>query len=230
MELLDGKTVLISGGARGIGFATASAFLAQGAHVAIFSKNPDSLHAAEAALGARGELLAFVADVRDRKKIEEALHAVGTHFGPVGVLVNNAGIAWSGDFATQDYAGIEAVIGVNVTGALWLARAVLPDMLARGDGVIVNIASGAGLAGYAELASYCASKFALVGFTEALDLEVRDRGIRVYAFCPGAVATDMQMQFSGERRGIPPERVAARIVELAGARPRARTGRCVTLP
>jgi 3-oxoacyl-[acyl-carrier protein] reductase len=230
MELPYGKTVLISGGARGIGLATATAFLAADARVAIFSKDPESLHRAEAALGGRGALRAFVADVRDRPAVERVVCEIEREWERIDVLVNNAGIAWDGDFAAQDPDSIAALIDVNVTGVLQLTRLVLPGMIRRGRGVIVNISSGAGLDGFAGLAAYCASKFALVGFTAALDLEVRDQGVRVYALCPGAVATDMQQAFSGERRGLPPARVAERIVELAGPRPRARAGRWVTLP
>ena len=102
-------------------------------------------------------------------------------------------------------------------------------MLARGSGVIINIASGAGLTGFAELASYCASKFAVVGFTESLAQEVAAQGIRVYAVCPGRVDTDMQREYSGRRMGMPPERVAEKILALAGPRPPIRSGRCLEI-
>jgi 3-oxoacyl-[acyl-carrier protein] reductase len=116
-----------------------------------------------------------------------------------------------------------------VKGVLYTTRAVLPHMLEHGSGVIINISSGAGLSGFAGITTYSASKFAVVGFTEALDHEVRDRGIKVYGLCPGRVATDMQQAYAGKKIGMPPEQVAKRIVELAGTRPRARTGTCVTL-
>jgi 3-oxoacyl-[acyl-carrier protein] reductase len=107
---------------------------------------------------------------------------------------------------------------------------VLPGMLARGRGVIINVASGAGLSGFEGLAVYCASKFAVVGFSESLDLEVHDHGIRVYAICPGSVQTAMLRQYATEARGMPPEVVAERIVALADPRAREPTGTCITIP
>jgi len=177
-----------------------------------------------------GEVLAVPADVADCKQLTALVRSARKHVGPVDVLVNNAGTAWFGDFVDEDYASMDAVIDVNVKGVMHLTRMVLPEMLERGAGVIVNVASGAGLSGFAGLVSYCASKFAVVGFTEALDLEVRECGVRVYAVCPGRVATDMQKRYSGHKVGMPPERVAERIVQLAGAMPGAKTGSCVTLP
>jgi len=227
---INEKTVVITGGSRGIGCATARAFLAQGARVAVCALSVDRLRDAEQQLQTLGAVLAQPADVRDPKQVEAFVQAVRVRFGPVDVLVNNAGAAWSGEFVQEDYDSIDRVIDTNVKGVMIATRIVLPQMLARGAGVIINIASGAGLAGFAGLVSYCTSKYGVVGFTEALDLEVRDQGIRIYALCPGRVATDMQQAYSGHRAGMPPEEVAARIVELAGPHPRARTGTCVTLP
>ncbi|BAU47432.1 3-ketoacyl-ACP reductase [Sulfurifustis variabilis] len=219
------QAVLVTGGTRGIGYATAQAFLAQGAHVAICGTNPESLRAAEHAL----EVLAVRADVRDPQQVQSFVEQARKRFGRVDVLVNNAGVAWSGDFADEAYESIARQIDVNVKGVLYTARAVLPYMLEQGAGVIINIASGAGLTAFAGITTYSATKFAVVGFTEALDQEVRDRGIRVYGVCPGRVATDMQQAYAGRKIGMPPEQVAKRIAELAGPKPRARTGSCVTL-
>lgn len=122
-----------------------------------------------------------------------------------------------------------AVIDVNTKGVMYMARAVLPSMQARRSGVIINISSGAGLAGFRDLVSYCTSKFGVVGFTESLDTEVRDYGIRVDGLCPGRVATDMQVHYAGARIGMAPEIVAKRLLALAGPHPRAKTGTCVTI-
>ena len=219
------QTILITGGTRGIGFATAQAFLAQGANVALCGTNPDNLKAAQHQL----EALAVRADVSDPEQVQAFVRQARERFGRIDVLVNNAGVAWSGDFADESYDSIARQIDVNVKGVLYTARAVLPLMLEQGSGVILNISSGAGLTGFAGIATYSASKFAVVGFTEALDREVSGRGIRVYGVCPGRVATDMQQAYAGKKIGMPPEQVAKRIVELAGPRPRARTGSCVTL-
>jgi 3-oxoacyl-[acyl-carrier protein] reductase len=102
-------------------------------------------------------------------------------------------------------------------------------MLQQRQGIIINVSSGAGLTGFSELVTYCASKFAVVGFTESLDQEVGRYGIRVYGICPGRVATDMQKQYSGRKIGMPPEQVAAAILKLAGPHPTIGTGRCLTV-
>jgi 3-oxoacyl-[acyl-carrier protein] reductase len=226
---LAGRTVLVTGAARGIGLATAQAFLSAGARVAICSRDPSSLRRAEGQLRPLGEVFAAPADVRDRGAVHRFVQQTLARVGRLDVLVNNAGVAWTGEFAVQGHDSVDEIIDVNVKGVLHVTREVLPGMLERGSGVIINLSSGAGQSGFPGLASYCASKFAVVGFTEALDLEVRDKGVRVYALCPGRVATDMQVQYSGRRIGLAPEAVAERIVRLAGPHPGARTGTCVTL-
>lgn len=224
------ETAFITGGSRGIGYATARAFLARGARVAICARDMARLAAAQRALAPHGEVLTVAADVRDPSALARAIDAAAARLGPLDVLVNNAGVLWTGQFAEQDLASMTAVIDTNVKGVLHATRAALPRMLARGRGVIINVASGAGLSGFAGLAAYCASKFAVVGFTESLDLEVRDQGIRVYAICPGSVQTDMLRQYSPQARGMAPQVVAARIVSLADPEARAPTGTCITVP
>lgn len=224
------ETVFITGGSRGIGYATARAFLARGARVAICARDPARLAAARRQLAQHGEVLAIAADVRDAAGLASGIEAVGARLGPIDVLVNNAGVLWTGSFADEDFASMAEVIDTNLKGVLHTSRAVLPRMLARERGVIINVASGAGLSGFAGLAVYCASKFAVVGFTESLDLEVRSQGIRVYAVCPGSVQTDMLRQYSPQARGMAPEVVAERIASLADAGTRDPPGTCITVP
>lgn len=225
-----GKTVVVTGGSRGIGYATARAFLAQGARVAICALDAQRLAAAERTLRAvGGELFAQRADVADYGALEAFFAQVQSRFGSVEILVNNAGRAWAGRFADEPRETLDAVVDTNVKGVLYATRLILPAMLARRRGVIVNVASGAGLVGFAELATYCASKFAVVGFTEALAAELRGSPVRVHALCPGRVATDMQEQYCGRRIGLPPEQVAEAILRLAGERPPVASGRCLEL-
>ena len=221
---------VVTGGSRGIGLATARAFLQGGFKVALCARHSERLAEAERALSPLGEIMGVVVDMRAADEIDHFIHMVMEQFGRIDVLVNNAGITWSGEFVTQPSTSIDAVIDVNVKGVLHATRAVLPIMIAAGDGVIVNIASGAGQIGFAELASYCASKFAVVGFTDSLAQEVARRGIAVYALCPGRVATDMQVEYSGKRVGIAPEIVAEKIFSLAQGRPVADRGRCLDVP
>jgi 3-oxoacyl-[acyl-carrier protein] reductase len=167
------------------------------------------------------------ADVTDPAEVAGLLAATHRHLGPVDILVNNAGRAWSGDFVSEDYGSMAEVVDVNVKGVLYMTRAVLPDMMGHGDGVIVNVSSGAGLRGIPGIATYSATKFAVVGFTEALSQEVGRHGIRVYGICPGRVATDMQEAYSGRRIGAAPSAIAEQIVALAGRRPPIGTGKCL---
>lgn len=219
----------MTGGSRGIGYATARALLEAQARVALCARDRGRLDHALAALRPLGEVLGLVADVRAPAQCRDLVDKTARALGSIDGLVNNAGVTWVGPFAAQDHADIDTVIDVNLEGLMHMTRAVLPGMLGRGAGTIVNVASGAGLSGFPRLVGYSAAKFGVVGFTEALDQEVGAQGVRVYAVCPGKVATDMQVLYSGARVGMAPERVAAAIVSLLGPRPPVRTGRCLTL-
>jgi 3-oxoacyl-[acyl-carrier protein] reductase len=223
------KAIVITGGSRGIGFAAARAFLEGGGRVAICARDGARLESAERELGMTGPVLSSVANVCDPEQVTGFIKRVEDSFGPIDVLVNNAGILYAGPFVQESHESIGDVIDVNLKGLMYMARAVLPSMIARGKGVIINVSSGAGLSGFADIVSYCASKFGVVGFTESLAQEVGPLGVRVAGLCPGRVATDMQVQYSGERIGLAPERVAERIIELARPESRVRTGTCVTI-
>ena len=225
----SGQVAVITGGSRGIGLATARLFLDRGAKVAICARNPENLQAAEKKLGRAGEIEAVLADVRDISQIQNFIDRAHERFGRIDVLVNNAGRVTSGQFADQPLESIDEIIDVNLKGVLYSTRAVLPVMLAQQSGVIVSVSSGAGLAGFAGLVTYCASKFGVTGFTESLSREVLIHGIRVYAVCPGRVATEMQQEYSGRRQGMPPERVADKILRLAGRKPPVDPGKCLTV-
>ncbi|MGH8644462.1 MAG: SDR family oxidoreductase [Gammaproteobacteria bacterium] len=213
-----------------MGLATARAFLEQGARIGICGFDPERLLEARKALEGLGEAETVVAGVRFIGQIRAFVERVIVRFGTVDVLVNNAGRASVGRFAEEEPGSIDAVIDVNVKGVLYATRVVLPHMLRQGRGVIINVSSGAGLTGFPEIVTYCASKFAVVGFTEALAQELRGTGVQVYGLCPGRVATDMQQQYSGRKIGMPPERVAEAILQLAGRCPPVASGRCMPLP
>jgi 3-oxoacyl-[acyl-carrier protein] reductase len=186
-EDFAGRVALITGGSRGIGFATAQAFLERGARVAICGKDRETLTHAEGQLGRLGEVEAVPADVRDGQQVRNFVTQVRARFGRLDVLVNNAGRVWAGSFAEQPWEAIDEVVDVNVKGVLYATRAALPALLEQREGVIVNVSSGVGLTGFPEIVAYCASKFAVVGFTESLDQEVRGDGIGVHGLCPGRV-------------------------------------------
>ncbi|MGV9408592.1 SDR family oxidoreductase [Nocardia sp. NPDC003693] len=199
--------VAITGGARGIGLATAKAFAAHGARVHIGDLDEAAAKTAAAEIGGEGYRL----DVRSRTSFAAFLDAID---GPLEVLVNNAGIMPMGRFADEDDAVTDAILDINVKGVLTGTKLALPGMLARRHGHIVNVASYLGEVPAAGLATYCASKHAVIGFTESLRDEVHGTGVTVTAVLPSAVRTDLVagVQLGGVLPTVDPERIAAAVL------------------
>ncbi len=174
---------IITGGAKGIGLAIARRLAADGVGIALIGRDAAALERAAGELGARYA----IADVTDHA----ALHDAVASLGPCDLLVNNAGAAVSKPFLKHKLDDFQAMLAVNLLSAVTACQTVLPDMRARGFGRIVNIASTAGVKGYAYVTAYVAAKHALVGFTRALALETVKDGITVNAVCPGFTDTDM---------------------------------------
>lgn len=197
------KTVLVTGGARGIGAACAEAFAARGINVAV---NYLSSRAAAEALVLRlsGEYgvraLAVQADVSSAAEVEEMFGKVNAAFGGVDVLINNAGISLikTADETTEEE--WDRLFAVNVKAAHLTVRAALPHMISKKAGSIVNVSSMWGISGASCEAAYSASKAALIGYTKALAKELGLSGIRVNCVCPGAIDTDMNASLSREVR------------------------------
>jgi NAD(P)-dependent dehydrogenase (short-subunit alcohol dehydrogenase family) len=184
---LAGRHALVTGGGRGIGAAIAAALAGAGARVTLLARNADELGATAIAIGRT--TVTVTADVTDPAQVGRAFAEARAAAGEVDILVNNAGLAKSRPLAKTDEAFWRAILEVNLTGAYLCTRAALPAMLAADRGRIVNVASTAGLRGYAYCTAYCAAKHGLVGFTRALALEVAKTGITVNAVCPGYTDT-----------------------------------------
>lgn len=185
MSTLQGRVALITGASRGIGAATARVLAGAGANVALASRsgaNP----------GIDGAL-ARACDVRDATSLQAMARATVDHFGRLDILVVNAGVGAYGPFLDLPIEDLDEMIEVNVKGALYAVRAALPHLLNSDAADIVTIASEAGRRGLPYEVAYCASKFAQVGLTRALDHELRERGVRCTSVCPGGVATDFAM-------------------------------------
>lgn len=201
------RTVLITGGSRGIGAATARRFAAQGDRVAILARESPDLRAVAAELGAP----AIPCDVADPEAILGAVAEVEAALGPIDVLINNAGIVHRAPLVGTPLARWRETFAVNLEAPFLLARACVPGMVDRGAGRIVNVASISGRLGTPNLTAYCASKWGLIGFTKALSEELRGTGVIVTAVCPGSVDTDML-----KGSGFAPAMTAADVAEAIG--------------
>jgi NAD(P)-dependent dehydrogenase (short-subunit alcohol dehydrogenase family) len=184
---MRGKVVVITGAGSGIGRATAELFGRLGARVHLADVDSDAVEAVAA--GLKGAV-AHTVDCADPAAVEAFAARVFDAEGRVDVLHNNAGIGHAGELEATTVGDWQRVIGVNLLGVAYGMQAFVPRMLAQGGGAsVVNTASAAGLLGIPEMAPYCASKWGVVGMSEALDAELADRGIRVSAVCPGIVDT-----------------------------------------
>lgn len=187
MGKLDGRVALVTGGARGMGAAHARALAAEGAKVAVCDVLDEEGEALAAAIGGAYHPL----DVTDAAAWSRVAAAVQAALGPVSVLINNAGISTLGAVQDTPLADWDSVMAVNVTGPFLGTRAVAPQMIAAGGGVIVNVSSAAALDGTAGMAAYTTSKWAVRGLTKASALDLAPHGIRVLSLHPALVRTPM---------------------------------------
>lgn len=196
--------VIVTGGSSGIGLAVARLYAARKSRITLIARGRDALQAAAVELRAAGAEAVHVeaADVSDRPEVERAVAACQSALGSCDILICSAGIVEPARFEDQTADAFERQVAVNLTGSVHAVRAVYAGMVTRGSGRIVLVSSGAGLIGIPGYSAYCASKYALRGFAEALRFEARPKGIRVSICFPPDTQTP---QLDGERAARPPE-------------------------
>lgn len=206
---LDGAVAWVTGGGRGIGRAIAHALAADGASIVVSARSADEVGAVARAIEASGPpALGVACDVTRESDVRAVYDAAVARFGRVDILINNAGFVESAPFVRLEAPLWDRTLAVNLTGPYLCMRAVLPAMIERRRGRIVNISSTAGRVGYPYTAAYCAAKHGVLGLTRSVALEVASKGVTVNAVCPGWVDTDMtahSIRRIAERTGRSPD-------------------------
>ncbi len=252
MTALAGRVAVVTGAGRGVGAAAADQLAAAGAAVMLAARTGRDVQAVADRLRATGAAVGWqICDVTDEAQVTALASATEAQLGPADILVNNAGMATASPLPKMTRDLWDRVFAVNVTGTFLCTRALLPGMVARGWGRVVNVASIAGLTAGKYMSAYAASKHAMVGFTRAIAAEVADRGVTVNAVCPGYLDTGMTresidrivrrtgrtpeaaldaiLQTNPQRRLIAPDEVAAAVLFLCGEAARGITGEALVI-
>jgi NAD(P)-dependent dehydrogenase (short-subunit alcohol dehydrogenase family) len=244
---LAGHVAVVTGGGRGLGREVARRLAAEGARVCVAARSSDQVQETVKSIeGAGGQALGFATDITDRDAVQKMIEAVESQFGPTDLLVNNAAvIAPIGPAWEVDVEEWWRLFEINVYGAFLCVHAVLPGMVGRGSGRIVNVASGAGIESPPYGSAYVSSKAALIRLTEELAIEIQDRGVAVFAIDPGWMSTAMSHHLAYSEQGkrwtpwaasqfgteveVPLERGAQLVVTLASGRSDGLTGRFISV-
>ena len=220
MQNLRGKTALVTGGGRGLGKAVALALAAEGVNVAITGRNENNLKSVVAEIESKGVKSSYsVFDVTDKKQVFISLEKLQNDFGKFDILINNAGIAAFGGILEMDDEQWEDIVKTNLFGPYYVVKAVVPGMVEKKSGDVVNISSTAGLKGNALTSAYSASKFGLIGMSESMMLELRKQNIRVTTLTPSTISTDMaktdlKITDGNPEKVLQPEDFAELVVDL----------------
>ena len=220
MQNLKGKTALVTGGGRGLGKAVALALAAEGVNVAITGRNENNLKSVVAEIESKGVKSSYsVFDVTDKKQVFTSLEKLQNDFGKFDILINNAGIAAFGGILEMDDEQWEDIVKTNLFGPYYVVKAVVPGMVEKKSGDVVNISSTAGLKGNALTSAYSASKFGLIGMSESMMLELRKQNIRVTTLTPSTISTDMaktdlKITDGNPEKVLQPEDFAELVIDL----------------
>ncbi len=245
---LTGKHAVVTGGGRGIGAAIADALAGAGARLTVMGRNLATLQEKAATLP---HCQAVACDITDEAAVIAAFDQARAAFGPVDILINNAGAAQSVPFRKTDRAHLQQMLDVNLIGPYLCIQAVLQEMMDKGAGRIVNVASTAALKGYGYVTAYSAAKHGVLGLTRSLALEVATKGVTVNAVCPGFTDTDIAREairnivaktgrteqqaiaeltvHNPQKRLIQPEEVAASVLWLCGDAAASITGQAIAV-
>lgn len=217
MELKN-RSAIITGAGKGIGKAIAVALAAEGVNLGIIARTSADLETLKDSLTSTYGIKVFIAtaDIAVKSDVDQAIASLKENLGSIDILINNAGIGTFGTLLEMDHEQWERIIQTNVLGTYYVTRAALPTMLEQSGGSIINIASTAGERGFATGSAYCASKFAVMGMTEALMQEVRKSNIRVTALTPSTVNTELAsnagLKIGDEDRMMQAEDMAALVL------------------
>lgn len=202
MNSLKNKKAIITGGGRGLGKATAIAFAKEGIDIAITGRNEAVLKETVSELEAFGvKAIYSVFDVGNYEEVKKSIKSIVDALGSVDILVNNAGIAAIGSFNDMEVSQWSEIIQTNVMGMYYVTKEVLPHLLSKNEGDIINVSSTAGLNGNANISAYSASKFAVIGMSESLMKEVRKNNIRVNTLTPSTIESDMSIDLGVASKG-----------------------------
>lgn len=222
MGTLDGKVAVVTGTSSGIGLAVAHRFAQEGADLTVIARRSDRLEAfADEVRKAGRRCVVIIGDVREEDTARQTVQETLDTLGKIDILVNNAGIGIYGNLVETSVADYDAMMDTNMQSTFLFTRHTVPSMLERGAGSIINVSSMAGVMGFPGEAAYCATKFAQVGFTQALDRELRPRGIKVGVVCPGGVKTEFAIGSGRTEEGVAasdmldPDEVAEAVLLMA---------------
>lgn len=226
---LNGKSAIVTGASSGLGLATARVFAEAGAGVMMMARNRQKLaEASDLVAAAGGDVRVFAGDVGDAGSVAEMVKAAVDHFGRVDILVNNAAIDHPGPITELTVDQWDQIVAVNLSGVFYACKAVFPQMVTQGGGLIFNISSVAGRRGWAGATAYCATKFALTGFTQALVAEGRPHNIRCSLIYPGGMDTGWHAERHEEF--LDPHDVGRFLLHLATQEPRFTVPEAIVTP